>query len=89
MTINNSLKIKIIDDYLSGMKREDIAKKYGISTGLVLAIAEEFEVEIPDIHKMRAMMLKLNAARNDAKLFYPAIRLHSLIKILGLTESKA
>ena len=89
MTISNKLKIKVIDDYLSGMKREDIAKKYGISTGSVSATVEEFEEEISDIHKLRAMMLKLSAAGNDPKLFYPAIRLHNYIKNLGLTEAKA
>ena len=53
------------------------------------AIAEEFEEETPDIHKLRAMMLKLNASGNDPKLFYPAIRLHEYIENLGLTEAKA
>lgn len=85
MTINNSLKIKIIADFLSGIKREVIAEKYGISTGSVSAIAEEFEEEIPDIHKIRAMMIKLNATGNSAKIFYPSIRLHNYIKNLGLT----
>ncbi len=89
MTINRSLKIKIIADYLSGVKREDIAKKYGISTGSVSAIAEEYEEEIPDIHKIRAMMIKLKATGNDPKLFYHAIRLHNYIKNLGLTEVQA
>ena len=89
MTINQSLKIKIKNDYLSGMRREDIAKKNGISTGSVSAIAEEFEEGIPDIHKIRAMMLKLNATGNDPKLFYHAIRLHKYIKNQGLTEAKA
>lgn len=89
MTINQSLKIKIIADYLSGMKREDIAKKYGISTGSVSAIAEEFEEEIPDIHKIRAMMIKLNSTGNSPKTFYHAIRLHEYIKNLGLTEVQA
>jgi hypothetical protein len=89
MTINNNLKIKIINDYLLGIKREVIAKKYGISAGSVSAIAEEFESVIPDIHKIRAMMVKLNAAGNEPKLFYPAIRLHNFIKNLGLSEVKA
>ena len=89
MTINNGLKIKIIADYLSGMKREDIAKKYGISTGSVSAIAEEFEEEIPDIHKIRAMMVMLNATGNNPKIFYHAIRLYNHIKNLGLTEVQA
>ena len=89
MTINQSLKIKIINDYLSGMRREDIAKKYGISTGSVSAIVDEYEEEIPDIYKLRAMMLKLNASGNNPKLFYHAIRLHDYIKNQGLTEAKA
>ena len=89
MTISQSLKIKIIADYLSGMKREDIAKKYGISTGSVSAIAEEFEEEIPDIHKIRAMMVMLNATGNSPKIFYHAIRLYNHIKNLGLTEVQA
>jgi transcriptional regulator with XRE-family HTH domain len=84
MTINHSLKIKIIADYLSGIKREDIAKKYGISTCSVSAIAEEFE-EIPDIHKLRAMMIKLNETGNSPKTFYPSISLHKRIENLGLT----
>ena len=89
MTISVTLKIKVIQDYLSGMKREDIAKKYGISTGSVSAIAEEFEEEIPDIHKLRAMMIKLNATGNSPKIFYPAIRFHYYIKNLGVTEAEA
>ncbi len=89
MTINHSLKIKIILDYLSGMKREDIAKKYGISIGSVAAIADEFEEEIPDIHKIRAMMVMLKATGNSPKSFYHAIRLHEYIKNQGLTEAKA
>ncbi len=89
MTINQSLKIKIIKDSLSGMKREDIAKKYGISTGSVSAIIDEYDEEIPDIHKLRAMMLKLKATGNNSKLFYHAMRLHNYIKNLGLTEAKA
>jgi hypothetical protein len=89
MTINNGLKIKIINDFLSGIKREDIAKKYGISTGSVSAIVDEFEEEIPDIDKLREMVLKLNATGNSPKIFYSAIRLHNYIKNLSLTEAKA
>ena len=89
VTINHSLKIKIIADYLSGMKREDIAKKYGVSTGSVAAIAEEFEEEIPDIDKLRTMMIKLNDTGNSPKTFYHAIRLHNYIKNLGLTMVQA
>jgi hypothetical protein len=86
MTINNGLKIKIIAEFLSGIKREVIAKKYDISTGSVSAIAEEFEEEVPDIHKLRAIMIKLNATGNSPKTFYHAIRLYNLIKNLYLTE---
>ena len=89
MTINNSLKIKILNDFLLGIKREVIAEKYGISTGSVWAIAEEFEEVIPDIYKIRAMMVKLSAAGNNPKKFYPAIRLHNYIKNLSLTEAQA
>ena len=89
MTISHNLKIKIIAEFLSGIKREIIADNNGISTGSVSAIVEEFEEEIPDIHKIRAMMLKLNATGNNPKLFYPAIRLHNYIKDQGLTEAKA
>jgi hypothetical protein len=89
MTINNGLKIKIINDFLSGLKREDIAKKYGISTGSVSAIVDEFEEEIPDIDKLRDMVLKLNATGNSPKIFYSAIRLHNYIKNLSLNEAKA
>jgi hypothetical protein len=89
VTINQQLKIKIIADYMSGIKREVIAKKYGISTGSVSAIAEEFEEEIPDIHKIRAMMIKLNETGNSPKTFYHAIRLYNRIKNQGLTEVQA
>lgn len=74
---------------MSGIKREVIAKKYGISTGSVSAIAEEFEEEIPDIHKIRAMMIKLNETGNSPKTFYHAIRLYNRIKNQGLTEVQA
>ncbi len=89
MTISQQLKIKIIAEFLSGIKREVIAKKYGISTGSVSAIAEEFEEEIPDLYKIRAMMMKLNETGNSLKTFYHAIRLYNYIKNQGLTEVQA
>ena len=89
VTINKSLKIKVIADFLLGIKREVIAKKYGISTGSVSAIAEEFEEEIPDIYKIRAMMIQLNATGNSSKVFYPAIRLNNYIENQGLTIVQA
>jgi len=89
MTISQQLKIKIIAEFLSGIKREVIAKKYGISTGSVSAIAEEFEEEIPDIYKIRAMMMKLNETGNSPKTFYHAIRLYNYIINQGLTEVQA
>jgi hypothetical protein len=85
MTINKNLKIKIIAQFLSGIKREVIADDNGISTGSVSAIAEEFEEQIPDIHKLRAMMIKLNETGNSPKTFYHAIRLHNHIENLGLS----
>lgn len=88
MTISPQLKIKIILDFILGIKREIIAKKYGISTGSVSAIAEEFEEEIPDLYKIRAMMIKLNATGYSPKTFYHAIRLHSYIEKEGLTEEQ-
>jgi hypothetical protein len=71
------------------MRLEDIAKKYGISTGSVSAIAEEYEEEIPDIHRIRAMMVMLKATGNEPKSFYLAIRLHNYIINLDLTIAKA
>jgi hypothetical protein len=88
VTINQQLKIKIILDFILGIKREIIAKKYGISTGSVSAIAEEFDEEIPDLFKIRAMMIKLNATGYSPKTFYHAIRLHSYIEKEGLTEEQ-
>jgi hypothetical protein len=55
----------------------------------VSAIAEEFEEEIPDLSKIRAMMIKLNATGYSPKTFYHAIRLHEYIKNRGLTEVQA
>jgi hypothetical protein len=71
------------------MKREDIAKKYGISTGSVSAIVEECEEEIPDIHKLRAMILKIIATGNSPETFYHAIRLHNYTTSQGITEADA
>lgn len=88
VTINQQLKIKIILDFILGIKREIIAKKYDISTGSVSAIAEEFDEEIPDLFKIRAMMIKLNATGYSPKTFYHAIRLHSYIEKEGLTEEQ-
>ncbi len=89
MTIPYNLKIKVLHDYLKGIKREQIAKNNGISTGAVSMIIDEFRKDIPDIDKLREMAVQIKATGYDINDYFFAIRYINQVKRLGLTEEKA
>jgi hypothetical protein len=55
MVLPNNLKIKVLEEYLAGTKREVIAKNNGSSTGGVSMIVDEFRKDIPDLDKLKAV----------------------------------
>ncbi len=89
MTIPNKLKIKVLHEHLSGIKREQIAKNNRISTGAVSMIVDEFRKDIPDIDKLREMAVQIKASGYELNDYFPAIRHINHVKMLGLTEEKA
>jgi predicted transcriptional regulator len=89
MTIPHYLKIKVLREYLEGIKREQIAKNNGISTGAVSMIVDEFRKDIPDIDKLREMAVQIKASGYDLNDYFRAIRHINHVKKLGLTEEKS
>jgi hypothetical protein len=89
MTIPYHLKIKVLHEHLAGIKREEIAKNNGISTGAVSMIVDEFRKDIPDIDKLREMTVQIKATGYDVNDYFRAIRHINHVKRLGLTEEKS
>lgn len=89
MVIPNKLKIKVLHEHLTGIKREEIAKNNRVSTGAVSMIVDERRDDIPDIDKLREMAVHIKATGYGGNDHFPAIRHINHIKILGLTEEKS
>lgn len=89
MVIPYKLKIKVLHEHLAGIKREQIAKNNGISTGAESMIIDEFRKDIPDLDKLKEMTVQMKATGYDVNDYFRAIRHINHVKGLGLTEEKS
>jgi hypothetical protein len=89
MVIPYKLKIKVLHEHLAGIKREQIAKNNGISTGAESMIIDEFRKDIPDLDKLREIAVQMKATGYGVNDYFRAIRHINHVKGLGLTEEKS
>ena len=68
--IPHLLKIKVLNHWLDGMSRDNIAINVKIASGSVSRITEEFKnTEIPDIDLLREVALRLKKQNFDLTQF--------------------
>lgn len=86
MVIPNSIKNKVIREWLEGIPRDEIGTNNGISVGMISAIVTESRSGIDDIDLMREMALNLRKAGFDLNSFAYTVRLKNKLNRLGINE---
>ena len=87
--IPHLLKIKVLNHWLDGMSRDNIAINVKIASGSVSRITEEFEsTQIPDIDLLREVALRLKKQNFDLTQFARSMRLRRMLDNLELPEDR-
>src|SRR3982751_4741363 len=88
-TIPKSVKIKVLNEWLQGIRRNKIAESNGIGAGTVTDITQQARNnDIPDIDLMRDLALKLKKEGLDVSRFASSVRLKKVLDRMGLPEEK-
>ncbi len=83
------VKIKVLNRWLNGMSRENIAINNEISEGSVSNIIQDFKNEdIPDIDLLREVALRLKRQNLDLTQFARSMRLRKMLDNLELPEDR-
>jgi hypothetical protein len=87
--IPQSIKIKVLNEWLQGASRFQIARNNDIGTGTVTGILQQVRNnDIPDIDLMRNLALMLKKEDLDVNHFSSAVRLKKVLDRIGLPEEK-
>jgi hypothetical protein len=87
--IPQSIKIKVLNEWLQGASRFQIARNNSIGTGTVTGILQQVRNnDIPDIDLMRNLALMLKKEDLDVNHFSSAVRLKKVLDRIGLPEEK-
>ena len=87
--IPQSIKIKVLNEWLQGTTRSKIAENNGISVGAVTDIHQQARNnDIPDVDLLRNLALKLKKEDLDVNHFASAVRLKKVLDRIGLPEEK-
>ena len=87
--IPQSIKIKVLNEWLQGASRFQIARNNGIGAGTVTGILQQARNnDIPDIDLMRKLALMLKKEDLDVYHFSSAVRLKKVLDRIGLPEEK-
>ncbi len=83
------LKIKVLNQWLNGMSRDNIAINNKISGGSVSNIIQDFKNgDIPDIDLLRGVALRLKSQNFDLIQFARSMRLRKMLDNLELPEER-
>ena len=82
------IKQKVIRNWLSGLTRDEIANKVGISEGNVSSIIQEIKDNIPDIDLLRELAVGLKKNGYNLNLFAPAYRQRMMLYDRGLSDDQ-
>ena len=89
MVIPDSIKNNVIQQWLDGIHRDEIAANNGISVGMISAIVNEARSQIRDLDLMRELALNLRKTGFDFNSFAFAVRLQNKFIRLGISEELA
>lgn len=85
----HSIKLQVLNDWLSGKSRDDIATNNSISNGSVTNIIKEFrETEAPDIDLLRGTAVYLKRHNLGLNEMSSSIRLKNMLDNLELPEER-
>jgi hypothetical protein len=85
--IPQSIKIKVLNEWLQGASGFQIARNNGIGAGTVTGILQQARNnDIPDIDLMRKLALMLKKEGLDVNHFSSAVRLKKVWDRIGLPE---
>jgi hypothetical protein len=85
MYIPDKLKSKTLDDWLSGLSRDEIALANHTSQGSVSAILKELRTEVPDLDLMRELAVKLKKENLTILDLSHALRIHNRLNKLNIS----
>jgi transcriptional regulator with XRE-family HTH domain len=87
--IPQSIKIKVLNEWLQGTSRIKIAENNDISVGAVTDIHQQARNnDIPDIDLLRKLAINLKKEGLDVNHFASAVRLKKVLDRIGLPEEK-
>jgi hypothetical protein len=81
-------KQKAINYWLSGLTRDETAKKLGISEGNVSLIVQQAKENVPDIDLLRELAVRLKKQGFKLDLFASAYRHRSMLHAKGLDDDQ-
>ncbi len=84
--IDQSVKSKVIQGYLNGKPRDQIATELGISTGKTSGIIKEWVAAIgmPDVEELREFAVTLRKSGLSLKQCTDGFRVHQMLNNLGI-----
>ena len=86
MVIPDSIKNNVIQQWLDGILRDEIATNNGISVGMISTIINETRSQIRDLDLMREVALNLRKTGLDLNRFAFTVRLQNKLSSLGINE---
>ena len=89
MVIPDSIKNNVIQQWLDGIHRDEIAANNGISVGMVSAIVNEARSQIRDLDLIRNVAVNMRKTGLDFNSFAFAVRLQNKLISLGISEELA
>ncbi len=89
MVIPDSIKNNVIQQWLDGILRDEIATNNGISVGMISTIVNETRSQIRDLDLMREVALNLRKTGLDLNRFAFTVRLQNKLIRLGINEELA
>ncbi|HKR73939.1 MAG TPA: hypothetical protein VJR94_07490 [Candidatus Nitrosocosmicus sp.] len=85
--VPHSIKLQVLNDWLSGKSRDDIAINNSISNGSVTNIIKEFrETEVPDIDLLRGAAVYMKRHNLGLNEMSSSIRLKNMLDNLELPD---
>jgi soluble cytochrome b562 len=86
--IPQTIKIRVLRDWVSGLPRSKIASENNIGQGSVTNIIQQAKDNIPDIDLLREVAIAVRKTGMDLSCFSSAVRLKKILDRLGRTEEE-
>ncbi len=86
--IPDSIKRKVIEEWIQGISRDEIAQSNGIGKGTVTSIIQQAKANIYDIDLLRGLAVKIKKEDIDLNYFSSSVRVKTVLDRLELPEEK-